>query len=98
MLASARHRAKVAGVPFRLVLTDIDVPRRCPALGIPLVSGGDDWANSPSLDRIVPRMGYVPGNVIVVSRLANSIKSCATPAEILRVGRFYQKLIGDREC
>ena len=46
---------------------------------------------SPSMDRIVPHKGYVEGNVIIVSDLANRIKTDATLQEIKNVIQFYRK-------
>lgn len=39
-------------------------------------------ASSPSLDRIDNRMGYVPGNVWVISWKANRMKSDASMEEL----------------
>lgn len=39
--------------------------------------------SSPSLDRLRPELGYVRGNICVISNLANRIKSNATSAEEL---------------
>jgi hypothetical protein len=61
----------------------------CPALGIELIIGKEDWGNSPTIDRIDNTKGYVKGNIIVVSMLANCIKNQATPDQILKVGNFY---------
>jgi len=47
--------------------------------------------HSPSIDRIIPHKGYVEGNVIIVSDLANRIKSDATLEEISNVIKFYKK-------
>jgi len=93
--SSAKFRSKRLGIAFEIEVTDITVPKYCPVLGMRLRSrkGGVPRANSPSLDRIDPDKGYVKGNVIVVSWLANRIKSDATPDQILAVGRFYKKLI-----
>lgn len=93
MLANAKQRAKAAGVPFALTLQDIIIPTHCPVLGIPLVrqlgrQGGCDA--SPSLDRIVPSLGYVPGNTVVVSRRANRIKTDASIEELEQVADFYR--------
>lgn len=92
MLSNARARAAKAGVPFDIVRDDIIIPSHCPVLGIELVrrtgrKGGADC--SPSLDRIVPTLGYVPGNIVVVSRRANRIKTDATTEELEAVADFY---------
>ena len=91
MLNSARSRAKKKGIPFNLSIDDIDLPDTCPVLGIPLVLGGGfgQRDSSPSLDRVVPAMGYVKGNVIVTSFRANRIKNDATCAELRQVSEFY---------
>ena len=33
---------------------------------------------SPSLDRIVPKKGYIPGNLVIVSDIVNRLKSDAS--------------------
>lgn len=78
----AKKRAKKLGVPFELAEIDVKLPKFCPALGIKL-----DWTNgrsdnSPSLDRIVPRRGYVPGNIRVISDRANRLKGDKTLAQM----------------
>lgn len=92
MIGNARQRAKRAGVPFSITASDIAIPSHCPVLGIPLArrlgrKGGCD--NSPSLDRIYPEDGYVPGNIVVVSRRANRAKSDLTIEELTAVADFY---------
>ena len=95
MLASARWRARRDGVPFDLTLDDIKVPRWCPYLGIPIFVGdGRPVDNSPSLDRLDPELGYVRGNVIVVSFRANHIKSDATSGELERIARAVRRALG----
>lgn len=83
---SAKARAKKAGLPFNIVPEDVVIPLFCPLLGIMLIPniGGKVRAfNSPSLDRAIPELGYVRGNVRVVSYQANAMKQNAT-AEQLR--------------
>ena len=70
----ARRRARQRGVTFTLPRQSVTVPDMCPVLGIPLIAGQRRSANSPSLDRIIPSRGYVPGNVRVISDRANRIK------------------------
>ena len=66
---------------------------KCPALNVEMKAGYDsDWRLSPSVDRIDPSGGYVRGNVIWVSWLANCIKTSATPEQIITVGEFYKQL------
>lgn len=70
------------------------IPDFCPVLGLPLyrnTGGLAQGPNSPSLDRIDPALGYVKGNVNVISSKANAIKSNATPEELLRVAAYYQE-------
>lgn len=91
MATNARSRAKERGLPCDITWRDIVIPAVCPVLGIPLVvSVGQVTEGSPTLDRIIPELGYVKGNIIVVSELANRIKTNATPEQIMRVGQFYQ--------
>jgi hypothetical protein len=90
VLADARRRAREHNLPFDLKFSDIVIPERCPVLGIPLIRGkGKQHAGSPSLDRIIPNLGYVRGNVVVVSLRANRLKSNATLDEIRAIARFY---------
>lgn len=70
----ARRRANRYKIDFDLPKDGIVIPDRCPALGIPLATAGQRSATSPSLDRIEPNLGYVRGNVRVISDRANRIK------------------------
>lgn len=93
LLRNSRYRAKRDGIRHTLKLSDIVVPTHCPVLGIRLrVSQGRASPSSPSLDRIDPRRGYTPGNVVVVSWRANEIKKDSLPDELDRVASFYRQL------
>lgn len=92
-LGGAKRRSEVRGLPFDI---DTDYLEKiypedgcCPALGITLAWGGAR-NNSPSLDRIVPELGYVRGNVEWLSDKANKIKSNATNEEILAVANYLK--------
>ena len=80
----ARKRAQKFGLPFSIEPEHIVIPSRCPVLGIELTANGPRDTR-PSLDRIVPALGYVPTNIRVISFRANRIKSDATPEELRRV-------------
>jgi hypothetical protein len=60
-------------------------------LGVALSQGnGKLHMSSPSLDRIRPELGYVPGNVAVISYKANAIKQGATPEELRAVADWLE--------
>lgn len=89
---SAMKRAKKQGVPFSLCPEDLIIPDRCPVLGIPIVFGrGRGSPNSPSVDRLVPSLGYVPGNVRVISNRANTLKGNAALWEVQAVVQYMQE-------
>jgi len=97
LLTRAKHRAKEQGIEFDLTIEDIVIPDRCPYLDIPIVNGAGTGVMNPrntaSLDRINPDKGYVRGNVIVVSYLANAVKQNLHPMELVRLGQRIEKLI-----
>jgi len=95
MIGEAKRRAKKKGLACDLN-KELYFPKVCPILGIELKHGTDDWYNSPNIDRIDNNKGYLMDNVIVVSALANSIKSAATPDQILAVAKFYKKLYEEK--
>lgn len=93
LFRSAKARAKRKGLAFTLRQADIVVPLACPVLGILLQRGTrQNRGSAPSLDRINPREGYVPGNVVVVSWRANNLKRDALPSELRKVALFYSRL------
>lgn len=50
---------------------------------------GVNCPRSPSLDKIVPSLGYVIGNVEVISYLANTMKQNATPEQLTTFCEAY---------
>ena len=80
-----KGRALRGGLPFNLEPEDLVIPDVCPVLGIPLfrnTGGKRPTANSPSVDRIIPELGYVKGNIQVISQRANVMKNDASPDEL----------------
>jgi len=93
IISSARGRARKRGLPHDIKASDIEVPTHCPVLGIPLKAWGANkqlQADSPTLDRIIPHLGYVKGNVRVISWRANKIKSDATLEELERIVTYLR--------
>ena len=70
----------------------IEYPKVCPVLRIKLgwkLKGNGGHDNSPSLDRIDSTKGYVKGNVMIMSTLANRMKSNATIEQLNQFSRYY---------
>ena len=100
MLAAARKRARITGVPFDLEESDVEIPATCPVLNIPLVmSRGRRGPRdaSPTLDRIICSRGYVRGNVVVISWRANRLKSDATVEELARIVEWFRTIASSAE-
>lgn len=89
MFYDARKRSIALSLPFDIAPDDIVVPAECPVLGIPLVQGGDR-NSAPSLDRVIPSLGYTKGNIRVISFRANRLKSDATLDELRRVLAYVE--------
>ena len=93
---SAHARAKKKGLPCSIQVTDIpEIPSHCPILGFPLVRSvgvGSQSFDSPTLDRIKPALGYVPGNIQIISQRANVIKNDASAEEIMKVAMYMTQL------
>ena len=91
----ARARAKRDGLPFTILFTDISWPTHCPLLGIELRythQSSRPLPGSPSIDKIIPSLGYVPGNVQIISYRANRIKCDATAEELIRIGEALRAI------
>lgn len=85
---SAKYRAKVQNVPFNITVEDIVIPEYCPLLNTklerkPYGKGGSFQPNSPSLDKIIPELGYVKDNIMVISMKANAMKYNASKEELV---------------
>lgn len=88
MWIGSKERARRDDIPYTLLLEDIpEIPENCPILGIKLKSNTAQGAcpTSPSLDRIVPSLGYIPGNVRIISWRANSLRNNGTADELMAV-------------
>lgn len=91
-LAKIKSRCKKNYIPFDLtheflksIATDT-----CPIFGIKFIwraqgTGKGPKENTPSLDRVIPHLGYVQGNVVFISSIANTIKQNVTEKELYAV-------------
>lgn len=96
LVNGARRRAKHQRVPFAINFQDLEMPDVCPVLGLKFDWENQTTPNSPSIDRLNPNLGYVPGNVVIICHMANRIKSNATPNQIRAVADWVDDIIRDR--
>lgn len=89
MLRRTRNSAKGRGYECSITEDDFYIPEYCPVLGYKLeFKKGDKENDSPSMDRKDSSLGYIPGNVQVISYRANKIKSDMTKEELEKLYNF----------
>lgn len=95
LLKKLRYRCKKFGIEFDLDAADFILPSHCPVLGIPIVFPGRMGApDLPSFDRVDPLLGYVRGNVHIISLRANTLKSnCRNPEELRAIAAYIERFI-----
>lgn len=91
MLQTKKAECKFRGIEFNLEEQDVEVPSKCPVLGIPLNRECRD--SSPSIDRVDPSKGYTKDNVAVISMRANRIKSNASALELRMIAQYMDEEI-----
>lgn len=85
-----KARARRQGTLFDLRIEDVIVPTRCPVLGLKLIKSRIlPKENSATIDRIDPRRGYTKDNIVVMSMMANRMKSNATFREIKKLYKWF---------
>lgn len=68
------------------------IPKRCPVFNRPFVERGAGFSKwSPSIDKIDPKRGYVPGNIQVISLFANMLKRDASRDELVTFAKWVLK-------
>ena len=90
------RRAKSSAAQRNILCTitkaDIQVPEKCPVFGT-LFSENHDTMYRATLDRIDSSKGYEPGNIQVISWLANTMKNNATPEELVLFARWILRTV-----
>lgn len=99
LLSSAKTRCKKSGLEFNVSIESIEIPERCPLLGVTLDyrMSSEYNPNRASIDRIDSSKGYVAGNVWVISLRANRIKSDATPDELEAIAKKTREAMKNAE-
>lgn len=96
LLKYAKSRAKKKNLSFSITADDIVIPELCPIFKVPLVPG--DARYCPSIDRIDPTKGYIPGNIQIISSLANKIKWDSSADELKAFCTGYLSLLEGGNC
>lgn len=97
---SARWRANKYKIEFDITLDDLTplMVKFCPVFKTPLEysaqKGKGYNPNAASLDRINNDFGYVRGNIIIMSRRANSIKNDGTADEHMAIAMWMKRVAG----
>jgi len=90
ILNRTRTRAKQKGIDFNLEINDIIIPEKCPVYDHVFIYNDIDWACS--IDRIDPNIGYVKGNIQIISNKANRLKNNATIEDIEKLLTWMKTL------
>ena len=98
LLRRAKLRAVQRGLAFDLTREDLEpLPTHCPVFGVQLTRGnGQQDPSAYSLDRLDNALGYVRGNVVVVSYLANRLKNDGTAEQHERIAQWMREQRGSR--
>ena len=98
MLSNSRIRAEKKDIPHTIDSSYLEKiwpkDNKCPVLGNKFemdYKNGKSKNLSPSLDRIIPKKGYVYGNLVIVSDIINRLKSDATLENMEKILKFYTK-------
>ena len=87
MLSKSKKRAKEQNLLYNLdedyIKSIFPLDNCCPVFGIKFIYA--DKMKTASLDKIIPELGYVKGNVQILSKKANTIKSNYTIQELIEV-------------
>ena len=95
ILYSAKSRAKEEKRPINIdpeYMKSLELPKYCPILGIIIdYYAKERHDGSPSLDKFYPKLGYVKGNIRIISWRANRIKSDGSPEEWEKIDEWCKK-------
>lgn len=83
-------------IPFNICIDNIMQPEYCPVFGIKLNYGwsgeGRKSTEKASIDRLIPELGYVKGNVFVISLRANRLKNNMTIEELESILKYMKEV------
>lgn len=97
-LRKAKERAALKNLPFNLDLNYLEsiTTNTCPIFKTKFNwgrSGKGQTPTTPSLDRVIPEVGYVKGNVVFLCHKANAMKSSASFKELHQFADWVKETI-----
>lgn len=94
-LSKVKSNCLASSTPYNITVDDLyPLPLTCPVLGMPLnwMSEGKGTANDhPTIDRLIPELGYTKGNVRIISNRANRLKGNASLDELQSLVRYMER-------
>lgn len=88
-----KYMAQSTGWEWTISFGDLEWPTHCPIFGIELDYFAESrQENSPSFDRIDSSLGYVKGNVRIMSWRANRIKNDGSAEEHRKIADFLDSI------
>lgn len=85
----AKSRATKRNIEFNLELEDIILPDKCPVFGTTFIYNDKDYTYS--IDRINPSLGYIKGNIMIISNKANRIKNNASVKDLENILKYLKE-------
>ena len=93
LYSHAKQRAKSKNLEFNITKDDIVIPKLCPVFNV--ILDVNNKLTSPTLDRIDNSLGYIKGNIKVISAKANRLKNNGTIEEFIKIITYMQTHSGD---
>lgn len=90
MFENKRTQCRREKIPFDLEMSDIVIPDVCPIFKTPFILKDRD--HSPSIDRVIPSLGYIKENIQIISLRANRIKNNASLEELKAIVEWMESL------
>lgn len=93
-LENAKKRSKEKNLSFNIdenyIKSIFPLDNCCSVFGTKFVR--NDYYAKATLDRIIPELGYIKGNIIIISNRANMIKSDCSFEELFSIIDSFREL------
>jgi hypothetical protein len=99
MVCEARSKSLIKNLPFNIdfqYVYNLCKTGKCDITGIEFNTKSGKNPYSPSLDRIVPKLGYIRGNVRVILWALNAFKNKWSDSEIYPIAKQFCKSYEER--